>query len=477
MTRHARPVLELRRRRARADDRRTSSSCAPAPSACAIPWTLGTFPPRDSKPDRFRLLVYTCAGGNGEARTSDGTQAFVPLAERQRLLRRALSFQPQAVIANGDHVYWDLLAGPSARILMSTRDRGQARRQGVQPRAAGARHRERGAARSRGVAADRRPLRHPAALDAGLLPAGRPRLLRERPRRRHHRHVPARPVHARARRARRRSSTTPSSCPTPIARPGSAAPARRIARRVSPRRSARCATATARALLWDCRRYHHAGGADRRLHAARDRAWLLAPHGGADERRAHRGAACRRRRWAGARASGASGIPTCSRRAASSAPPRRSPTGRKDGTASTIACSKPPSRWIASRLFVSGDLHALGVGRILRSGSLNLRSNPITTVLAGPLGTGPVGWASVVPRHRAVGADRHRDRRAPAPDREERLHVDRLDHRGCDHPALLLEAGRGPGCDRPARAVSYHRGVSARVTPAFVVPRARRCGQ
>ena len=27
---------------------------------------------------------------------------------RNRLLRRALSFQPQAVVANGDHVYWDL---------------------------------------------------------------------------------------------------------------------------------------------------------------------------------------------------------------------------------------------------------------------------------------------------------------------------------------------------------------------------------
>jgi hypothetical protein len=45
-------------------------------------------------------------------------------------------------------------------------------------------------------------------------------------------------------------------------------------------------------------------------------------------------------------------------------------------------------------LFVSGDLHALGIGRILRSGNLNLRSNPINTVLAGPLSTGPVGWAS-----------------------------------------------------------------------------------
>src|SRR5688572_38475 len=84
------------------------------------PWTLGTFPPRDSKPDRFRLLVFTCAGGNGELLSKEGVQAYVPLAERQRLLRRALSFQPQAVVANGDHVYWDLQAGPSARILMST---------------------------------------------------------------------------------------------------------------------------------------------------------------------------------------------------------------------------------------------------------------------------------------------------------------------------------------------------------------------
>jgi hypothetical protein len=29
---------------------------------------------------------------------------------RNRLLRRALSFKPQATVANGDHVYWDLLS-------------------------------------------------------------------------------------------------------------------------------------------------------------------------------------------------------------------------------------------------------------------------------------------------------------------------------------------------------------------------------
>lgn len=35
---------------------------------------------------------------------------FLPPAVRNRLLRRALSFQPQAAVANGDHVYWDLLS-------------------------------------------------------------------------------------------------------------------------------------------------------------------------------------------------------------------------------------------------------------------------------------------------------------------------------------------------------------------------------
>src|SRR3954447_4980508 len=35
---------------------------------------------------------------------------FLPSTIRARLLARGLSFQPNALIANGDHVYWDLLA-------------------------------------------------------------------------------------------------------------------------------------------------------------------------------------------------------------------------------------------------------------------------------------------------------------------------------------------------------------------------------
>jgi hypothetical protein len=49
----------------------------------------------------------------------------------------------------------------------------------------------------------------------------------------------------------------------------------------------------------------------------------------------------------------------------------------------------------------SGDLHAIAVGRMLRSGTLDLSANPVTAVLAGPIGTAPRGWPSVF---RGVGA-------------------------------------------------------------------------
>ncbi|MEA2870804.1 MAG: hypothetical protein QOH67_780, partial [Hyphomicrobiales bacterium] len=74
------------------------------------PWELATFPGPDERPEKFRLLIYTCAGGH-EINT------FLPTVTRNRLLRRALSFAPQAVIANGDHVYWDLLAPVNKHIL------------------------------------------------------------------------------------------------------------------------------------------------------------------------------------------------------------------------------------------------------------------------------------------------------------------------------------------------------------------------
>jgi hypothetical protein len=47
-------------------------------------------------------------------------------------------------------------------------------------------------------------------------------------------------------------------------------------------------------------------------------------------------------------------------------------------------------------LVISGDLHAIAIGRMLRSGSLDLKGNPVNAVLAGPIGSrpGPIGWPS-----------------------------------------------------------------------------------
>jgi phosphodiesterase/alkaline phosphatase D-like protein len=76
------------------------------------PWTLRTLPHPDEAISRFRLLVYTCAGGHDASRQS-GTvlDYWVPTAIRRRLFVRALSYKPDAVIANGDHIYWDLRFG------------------------------------------------------------------------------------------------------------------------------------------------------------------------------------------------------------------------------------------------------------------------------------------------------------------------------------------------------------------------------
>ena len=65
-------------------------------------WPLATFPAVDDQPKQLRLLIFTCAGGH------DGLGKHLPISTRIRLLRRGLSFHPDAIIANGDHVYWDL---------------------------------------------------------------------------------------------------------------------------------------------------------------------------------------------------------------------------------------------------------------------------------------------------------------------------------------------------------------------------------
>jgi phosphodiesterase/alkaline phosphatase D-like protein len=66
------------------------------------PWPIRTFPDPQDEPAKLRLAIYTCAGGH------DVNGTHLPIPTRVRLLKRALSFEPDALIANGDHVYWDL---------------------------------------------------------------------------------------------------------------------------------------------------------------------------------------------------------------------------------------------------------------------------------------------------------------------------------------------------------------------------------
>ena len=81
-------------------------------TALCEPWNLSTFPAADARLERVRILFFTCAGGpeNASVRSDGQPSGNLPTAIRNRLLRRGLSFQPDAAVANGDHVYWDLHA-------------------------------------------------------------------------------------------------------------------------------------------------------------------------------------------------------------------------------------------------------------------------------------------------------------------------------------------------------------------------------
>jgi hypothetical protein len=80
--------------------------------ALCEPWSLSTFPAPDAMPERLRLMIYTCGGGHDALSEGlpEGKISFLPSALRRRLLQRGLSFKPDALIANGDQIYWDLRA-------------------------------------------------------------------------------------------------------------------------------------------------------------------------------------------------------------------------------------------------------------------------------------------------------------------------------------------------------------------------------
>jgi hypothetical protein len=45
-------------------------------------------------------------------------------------------------------------------------------------------------------------------------------------------------------------------------------------------------------------------------------------------------------------------------------------------------------------LVISGDMHAIALGKMMRSGKLDLAANPVNVALSGTIGTTPIGWPS-----------------------------------------------------------------------------------
>ena len=104
--------------------------------ALSEPWQLATFPAPDAMPERLRVMIYTCGGGHEGLNQGlpEGKINWLPSALRRRLLARGLSFKPDALIANGDQIYWDLRApqaskgsgaSPLGKQLAGTFDRAQ----------------------------------------------------------------------------------------------------------------------------------------------------------------------------------------------------------------------------------------------------------------------------------------------------------------------------------------------------------------
>jgi len=69
-------------------------------------WPLATFPAANASPQRLSIAAYTCAGGP-DWPTFGMIHGFKPAAYRRRLYDIILEQQPDLVVANGDHIYWD----------------------------------------------------------------------------------------------------------------------------------------------------------------------------------------------------------------------------------------------------------------------------------------------------------------------------------------------------------------------------------
>jgi hypothetical protein len=358
---------------------------------CA-PWNLKTLPDPSERVSHFRVLIYTCAGGHDALLTPDGSLRFLSLARRKRLLARALSFQPDAVIANGDHVYWDLrrkiasrmAATPAAIAYAGEFDRRMpvlgSPNERVLLRAAGPQIADLYGTAFREVPvfflSDDHDYFENDEADDQLIT------------------FPPEDFNLQLGRMTRRlyypeflpDATRPAGLPGSAAldRPGGTAESYGTLRWGQ----------LAEILMYDCRRYMTLNGPGGVFIAPEAEQWL-------------------KDRMAAPGVAHVVNLP--------STPPGWSagkwgewyPDILDDRGKLGVAKPKPywQPGWAAQHdrilkassemrgrvpLFVSGDLHAIGEGRILRTGNTDLRANPVVSILSGPVGTARDGWPSAL---------------------------------------------------------------------------------
>jgi hypothetical protein len=90
--------------------RRSGSTGRASSEALCEPWPLRTFPAPGDRPERLRIASFTCAGGPNLPIPGRLFEPFKPADYRRRLFDLMLEEKPDLVVANGDHVYFDLPA-------------------------------------------------------------------------------------------------------------------------------------------------------------------------------------------------------------------------------------------------------------------------------------------------------------------------------------------------------------------------------
>lgn len=370
--------------------------------AVCDPWPLATLPSPGDSPPRVRLLVYSCAGGHDilpdHNPTDVSTHRFLTLAVRRRMLARAMSFAPDVVVANGDHIYWDLRteradllgSSPTAKAQVGVFDRtrpvlGTPNEQ-VLKKAVGPQVAELYGTMMRSTPVfflqdDHDYFENDEASDTLVTLPPDPFMLNL----------------ARASQLLYYPEFLPDAGRGLGLPSGSAADrATGVSESFGTLRYGKLLEM----LLYDCRRFMTLTGPTATFVPPLIEDWLTA-------------------RMAGSNATHVVNMP--------STPPGWS-AGKwgewyvdMDGGNQRLTTAIPKPYWQSGwrsqhdrllqaasamrtriPLFISGDLHALGEGRILRTSDIDLRANPVITVLPGPVGTGRPGWPSLVRGLRAL---------------------------------------------------------------------------